>query len=119
MIVIEALDHINIAAKDLEKSIEFYTVFLDFECTEKNENEAIITFDEQLKIKLVKSENASTNPDCSALSFILDVDDFTEGLQVLETNEITILSGPSETENGENVVIADPAGNAIELYYVE
>ncbi|MES0491778.1 MAG: VOC family protein [Leptospirales bacterium] len=119
MIVIEALDHINIAAKDLEKSIEFYTVFLDFECVESNENEATITFDEQLKIKLVKSETASTNPEYPALSFILDIDDFTEGLQVLETNEIAILSGPIETENGENVIISDPAGNAIELYYVE
>ena len=56
MIVIEALNHINIAAKDLEKSIEFYTVFLDFECIETKEDEAIITFDDQLKIRLVKSE---------------------------------------------------------------
>jgi len=119
MIVIEALNHINIAAKDLEKSIEFYTVFLDFECIETKEDEAIITFDDQLKIRLVKSENVSANPDYPALSFILDVDDFTEGLAVLETNEINILAGPSETDSGENVIIGDPAGNAIELYYVE
>ena len=119
MIVIEALDHIKVPASDLEKSVEFYTMVLDFETIESAEEYALITFDDKIVIKLVAVENANPG-DQPFLSFILDVDDFTEALQELEKNDdIEIVSGPNAQENGENILIKDPAGNILELYYVE
>ena len=120
MIIIESLDHINIPTTNLEKSIEFYTMFLDFELVSNTENEeAIISFDDVLMVKLSPSEESSIISSYPVLSFILDVDDFTEGLQEIETGDIKIISGPDEIKNGESMVIADPSGNAIELYYKE
>ena len=119
MIIIESLDHINIPTADLEKSIEFYTMFLDFELVSRADDHAIISFDDVLMVNLKKSEETLATSEYPVLSFILDVDDFTEGLQEIESGEIKIISGPVETEDGESIVIGDPAGNAIELYYKE
>lgn len=121
MIVIEALDHIKVPASDLEKSLEFYTMVLDFEKIESKSTDeyALITFDDKVVIKLVAVESANPG-DQPLLSFILDVDDFTEALQDLEKNgDIEIVSGPNAQDNGENILIKDPAGNILELYYVE
>ena len=119
MIVIEALDHIKIPTTDLEKSIEFYTMLLDFELIENTDEQALITFDDKVVIKLVVVDEASTGSQ-PLLSFILDVDDFTEALQELEKEEgVEIVAGPNAIENGENIWIKDPSGNVLELYYVE
>ncbi|MDH5720613.1 MAG: VOC family protein [Spirochaetia bacterium] len=117
MIIIESLNHINIKTDDLKKSIEFYTMFLDFELVSEEENSAFVSFD-SLTLKLQKAENKS---DCEMssplLSFIMDVDDFTDAMQEIEEHGYEITAGPSEIENGENVVIKDPGGSLIELYY--
>ncbi len=117
MIVIESFDHINLPALDLQKSIEFYTMFFDFEQVSLTEKDAIVAFD-SLNIRLVKTDsNKATS--LPLMSFILDVDDFTEALQEIEENNIQIVSGPFEIPGGEAVHIQDPGGNLIELYYKE
>ena len=118
MIVIESLNYVNIPAEDIEKSLEFYTMFLDFEKIKEGEKEAIISFDDKLMVRLYKARSGDRF-DFPILSFVLDIDDFTEALQDIETEGVTIASGPSETPNGEHVLIKDPAGNILELYYEE
>jgi predicted enzyme related to lactoylglutathione lyase len=119
MIVIESLNHINLPAQDLAKSVEFYSMFLDFEEISIDEETAIISFDDKIHIKLIKTSDEQKQKQMPVLSFILDIDDFTEALQEIEANSIPIISGPNEISGGENVIIGDPAGNPIELYYQE
>jgi predicted enzyme related to lactoylglutathione lyase len=47
------------------------------------------------------------------------VDDFTDALKELEVKKVEILKGPVMIEGGEAVLIADPDGNLIELFYNE
>ncbi|MDH4262188.1 MAG: VOC family protein [Spirochaetia bacterium] len=119
MIVIESLNHINLPAHDLEKSVEFYAMLLDFEEVESDTNSVTISFDDKLNIRLIKTEGSPINSNFPIFSFIMDIDDFTEALQEIESSNIPIISGPSEIDGGENLLIADPAGNTIELYYQE
>jgi len=119
MIVIESLNHINLPANDLEKSVEFYSMLLDFEEVESDTNSKTISFDDKLNIRLVKTEEKLINSNFPIFSFIMDIDDFTEALQEVEASKIKIISGPNEINGGENLLIADPAGNTIELYYQE
>jgi catechol 2,3-dioxygenase-like lactoylglutathione lyase family enzyme len=51
MVIIETLSHINMPAKNLQKAVEFYTQFLDFEIVEENTNFALVGFD-NLHLKL-------------------------------------------------------------------
>ncbi len=117
MIVVESLHHINIQAGDVKTSTEFYTMFLDFELVAEEESSSLVRFDNvTLKLHNFGGEIDNENP---VISFILDVDDFTEALQEIESREVEIITGPNETEKGERVVIKDPAGNLIELFYEE
>ena len=118
MIVVEALENINICTNDLNKSTEFYTMLFDFELMEEHEEYNIIRFD-SLNVKIRKEENKVADTKIPLFSFILDVDDFTDALQELESNEIKIVNGPNETDKGESLQILDPGGNLIELYYQE
>ena len=117
MIVVEGLHHINIPATDLAKSVEFYSMFLDFERLEESEKSAKLQFD-NLTINL-NTEIEAINETYPVFSFILDVDDFTDALQEIESRGIEVASGPTETEKGEKVVIKDPSSNLLELFYVE
>lgn len=116
MVIIETLSHINMPAKNLQKAVEFYTQFLDFEIVEETANFAIVSFD-NLQLKLDTGLEAYAK--VPVLSFLLDVDDFTEALQEIEENNIEIAKGPFEIEGGESVHVADPSGNLVELYYRE
>jgi catechol 2,3-dioxygenase-like lactoylglutathione lyase family enzyme len=116
MVIIETLSHINMPAKNLQKAVEFYTQFLDFEVVEETDNFALVSFD-NLHVRLDNSiEPYAKVP---VLSFLLDVDDFTEALQEVEQGEVSIAKGPFEIEGGESVHLVDPNGNLVELYYRE
>lgn len=116
MVIIETLSHINMPAKNLQKAVEFYTQFLDFEVVEESGNFALVSFD-NLQVRL--DSGLEPYAKVPVLSFLLDVDDFTEALQEVEQGEITIAKGPFEIEGGESVHVADPNGNLVELYYRE
>lgn len=115
MILIESLHHINLAAKDLKTSREFYESFMDFEVINETADTALLNF-EDINILLTKVDSFEPSK-TPLLSFIMDIDDFTDALQDIEANNVTIVAGPSETPRGENLVIRDPAGNLIELFY--
>jgi predicted enzyme related to lactoylglutathione lyase len=103
-------------AKNLQKAVEFYTQFLDFEIIEEGSNYTIVSFD-NLNLKL--DTGLEPYAKVPVLSFLLDVDDFTEALQEIEENNMEIAKGPFEIEGGESVYVSDPSGNLVELYYRE
>jgi len=119
MIVIESLNHINIPAQDIQKAVEFYTLYLDFEEVEVKEKEAILSFDDKISIRIFLEKDHKPSGIYPLFSFILDIDDFTDALQVIEQNKIKIVSGPNENKKGESLIISDPSGNNIEFFYEE
>lgn len=119
MIVIESLSHINIPTEEPEKLVEFYTMFLDFEAVSDENGDTSLSFDDKLVCKLVPVESVPDRGTTPLVSFILDVDDFTDALQEIEKGGIDIVDGPNEIKGGESIIIADPSGNLLELYYRE
>lgn len=121
MILLEGLAHISQGSSDLKRSIAFYQDILDFEILEEDSNHAILRLDPvTIRLNLIKGYRCSIqNPGQSSLSFILDVDDFTSAIVELEKEEIEIIKGPVSIDDGESILIADPDGNLIELFYKE
>ena len=121
MLIIENIYCINIKTKDIEKSLNFYTLFLDFEKIDIQENFCILEFN-NIKINLMKvAPDALIDTTFPILSLIMDVDDFTDAIQEVEEEGKTIIAGPSENSNekGEYIHLQDPSGNVIELFYNE
>ena len=118
MIVVEQLQTVNLPAGNLEDTIQFYNLFFDFELIEQHEEFAILSFD-SLRLKLITNQESNANNSIPTLSFLLDVDDFTDAIQEIESNESPVVSGPVEITGGETIHIKDPSGNIIELFYQE
>lgn len=119
--ILEGLHHISLGCSDLGKSIEFYTGVLDFEVMEQGDSFALLHLD-PIQVRLNQLDgyrSRVTNPGEMSISFILDVDDFTDAIQELEEKEIEIINGPVMIEGGEAILITDPDGNMIELFYRE
>lgn len=121
MIVLESLDHISLGSSNLKKSIDFYVDVLDFEVAEETDTYVLIQLDYlTLRLNYVEGFKCQQeNPSMFSLSFILDVDDFTQALSDLEEKKIPIVIGPIVIEGGESIIIQDPDGNWIELFYKE
>ncbi|BDA80466.1 dioxygenase [Leptospira kobayashii] len=115
MIIVEGIGHVNIPVTQLDASIEFYREIFDFEVETKKDAEAILSLD-SFKIRLVKS-TISPDQTLAALSFVMDVDDFTEAITELEEKNVKIVRGPESTDSGESLTFADPNQNLIEIYY--
>ncbi len=121
MILVEGLHHISIGSSNLKRSVAFYRDLLDFEVVEEEPKHALVRLDPiTLRLNLIDGYKARvTNPGETSLSFILDVDDFTDAIQDLESKEVEIIKGPIPIEGGESLLIGDPDGNLIELFYNE
>ncbi|MBU43480.1 MAG: dioxygenase [Spirochaetaceae bacterium] len=121
MILVEGLHHISLGSSNLQRSVQFYTEVLDFELLEESENHALVRLDPiAIRFNLIPDfTSAVENPGEFSLSFILDVDDFTEAIQELEQREIKIIKGPLLIEGGESLLVADPDGHLLELFYRE
>ena len=120
MIIVEGIDHLNIPVSDLNKSAKFYSDIFDFEILgEQTENSVVMSLN-PIKIRLVKMaevKNYLTEKNMSTLSFILDMDDFTEAITELENKEVKIVKGPESTADGESLTFGDPDNNLIEIFY--
>lgn len=121
MILLEGLHHISLGSTDLKKSVGFYRDLLDFELLDEAERFALIRLDPiSIRLNLIDGYQAKVeNPGEQSLSFVLDVDDFTNAIEELENNDINIINGPVGIEGGEAILIADPDGHLIELFYNE
>lgn len=115
MIIVEGIGHVNIPVSQLDASIEFYKEIFDFEVESKKETEAILSLD-SFKIRLVAEDSASAKT-MPVISFIMDVDDFTEAISELEEKNVKIVRGPESTDTGESLTFTDPSQNLIEIYY--
>ncbi|TGN17134.1 VOC family protein [Leptospira idonii] len=115
MIIVEGIGHVNIPVSQLEASIEFYREIFDFEVETKKDAEAILSLD-SFKIRLVKG-NVASEQTMPVISFVMDVDDFTEAITELEEKNVKIVKGPESTESGESLTFTDPNQNLIEIYY--
>ncbi len=119
--LLEGLHHISLGCSDLKRSTDFYTEILDFDLVEEADSYIILHLDPvNIRLNFVEGFRSKVeNPGETSLSFILDVDDFTEALSELEEQSIEIIKGPIMIEGGESVLIADPDGNLLELFYKE
>lgn len=119
MIIVEGVDHINLAVTNLDASSKFYSDLFDFEVIKKTKSYVMLSL-EPINLKLVlveKVENPLSSKLIPTISFSLDVDDFTEAIQEIESNSIKIVKGPEGAHNGEYLIISDPDNNLIELFY--
>ena len=121
MVLLEGLHHISLGSADIKRSISFYQDVLDFDVVEESERHAVLHLDPvSIRINLIEGyKNTLKNPGEMSLSFILDVDDFTAAINELEEKSIEIIQGPVMIEGGESILISDPDGNFIELFYNE
>jgi len=121
MILLEGLHHISLGCSDLKRSLAFYRDILDFEVLEETPCYSLVRLDPvTLRLNHIEGyRSAVQNPGETSLSFILDVDDFTDALKDLEQKKVEILKGPVMIEGGEAILIADPDGHLIELFYNE
>lgn len=121
LMLLEGLHHISLGSSDLNRSVRFYTEVLDFELAEQTDGHAIVSLDPvDLRLNYIEGyKNHTDHPGMFSLAFILDVDDFTQAIQEIENNKVQIIKGPLMIEGGESLLIADPDGNLIELFYKE
>jgi catechol 2,3-dioxygenase-like lactoylglutathione lyase family enzyme len=119
--LLEGLHHISLGSADLKRSVAFYQDVLGLDLVEEGEQHVLLSQDPvTIRLNLIPGYKSKiTNPGELSLSFILDVDDFTNAVQELEENEIEILTGPVGIQGGESLLISDPDGNLIELFYRE
>ncbi len=119
MLLIEALDHITLGTTNLKQAVQFYQVLFDFEVAEESEKSVMLVRD-PYKIyfqEIIDFSPLTKNPGQFSLSFSMEMDDFTSAIKELEERKIEILTGPLAIEGGESLVIADPDGHLIELFY--
>ncbi len=121
MILVEGLHHISLGSADINRTISFYQDLFDFELLDHAEGYAVLSRDLlRLRFNFVPNYRSSVkNPGETSFSFILDTDDFTEAIHELEQSKIEIIKGPLAIEGGESLILADPDGHLLELFYKE
>ena len=121
MIIVEGVNHINLAVSDLKASVKFYSDLFDFEIIDDSHKGYVVMTLDPIKIKLIKVdkvENQLSAMKQPSVSFIMDVDDFTEAITEIEDKKIPIVRGPEATESGgETLIFKDPDNNLIEIFY--
>jgi catechol 2,3-dioxygenase-like lactoylglutathione lyase family enzyme len=115
MIIVEGLDHVNIPVSNLDTSKDFYVDLFDFEVEEEDGDAVIMGLDSH-KLRLIKVDSVDPRP-FPLVSFIMDVDDFTEAISEMEAKDIKIVLGPEGNSKGEYLVFSDPDSNQIEIFY--
>ena len=121
MIIVEGIDYISIPVTNPEASADFYADLFDFEVIgDKAGNKVRLVLDPyQLQlVKLDSTENPISSANIPVISFAMDVDDFTEAINEIESKDIAIVKGPEANgKGGESLMFADPDNNLIEIFY--
>lgn len=119
MIVIESVNYIGITVSDLEKSVEFYKEFFDFETVDNisTAGQAFLKMGD-IMLALEEIEDYKAGADTGVcVSFYVDEEDFDDVVDDIKEEGIEIVSGPENLRKGQRVVFLDPDGNRIELSY--
>ncbi len=121
MILLEGMHHVSLGSADLERSIKFYRDIFDFELIEQSDQHVFLRLDPfHIRFNYIVNYHCSIkNPGETSYAFILDIDDFTDAIRDLEKNEIEIIKGPLSIEGGESLLVSDPDGHLLELFYQE
>ncbi|EPG64749.1 VOC family protein [Leptospira wolffii] len=122
MIIVEGIDYIVIPTGDLSASVKFYSELFDFEPVEEKGGDFAIIGLDSVNLKLLNTngvKGALSEAKSPVLSFVLDVDDFTEAIVELESKAVQIVRGPEARDGGEFLHFLDPSGNILEINYKE
>ena len=119
MFKISGIDHINMYVKDLDKTVNFYKKFFDFEVKEEGFHKVPYKIIGKKNIGFFCAyedpEKVSDNNRISHLGF--HVENFEDVLSALKEENIEVLYGGTyhEHEHSKSIYIADPSGVEIEL----
>lgn len=119
MIVIESVNYIGITVADLDRSVEFYKEFFDFEIVDgiSTAGQAFLKMGD-IMLALEEVDGYKAGADAGVcVSFYVDEEDFDDVIDDIREEGIEIVSGPENLRKGQRVVILDPDGNRIELSY--
>jgi len=121
MIIVEGIEYISIPVTNPEASADFYADLFDFEVIGDTSGNTVRLVLDPYQLQLVKlpsTENPVSTAQIPAISFAMDVDDFTEAINEIESKEISIVRGPEANgKGGESLLFADPDNNLIEIFY--
>ena len=119
------LDHIALEVSNIDKSIDFYTIKLNFSLisravNEEQQEEYCFLESEGTNLELItdlkknyKTKQKAERPYCPHICFVTD--DMEETVKHMLANNIKIIHGPLEIMGEETwVYFSDPDGNVLE-----
>ncbi len=114
MIIIEQINHISVAVTNLDKAIDFYRDCLGFDVVERQSggSDAVLQVGD-MNLRLSSAEKPGKKSSEDYICFSVDMDDFDDAVDFIESENISILFGPEISKTRKKVVIADPDGNNI------
>jgi catechol 2,3-dioxygenase-like lactoylglutathione lyase family enzyme len=110
-----SMDHVNMAVKNLDESVEFYKKLFGFEIKkEQPEDKSKIIGNDNIKLCLY--EDPQMKPEGGIAHFGFHVENFDEILEICKSLGVKIYyDGPVQFEKSRSVYISDPSGYDIEL----
>jgi len=118
-LVATSIDHVNMKVKNLEKSVQFYTILFGFEIKQEenpNKSDAPSKIIGNNSIKLCLYEVPDMSPQGGIAHFGFHIANFNEVIAKCREQEVQILyGGEVDWEKSKSVYIVDPSGYEIEL----
>jgi catechol 2,3-dioxygenase-like lactoylglutathione lyase family enzyme len=117
--LVKGFSHATINVKDLAESLRFYVDLLGMEVVHKGKRDAYLEWgdawvclQERPKFYEMKEELLGVDH----IAFYITEENFKSAVQLLKTNNITIVREPVERGIGLSVIFIDPNGTKLELH---
>ena len=118
------IDHVEITASDLDRSIRFYTDVFGFTMKERIkplapdiEEIAFLTLGDTM-LELLNMKNPAPNPGCAQVGFrsmAIEVDNMDRAIEYLKGKGVGVTWGPVNLGTSIRAEIKDPDGLIVEL----
>jgi len=118
------IDHVEITARDLDRSIRFYTDIFGLTMKERIrqpapdiEEIAFLTLGDTM-LELLNMKNPAPNPECAQVGFrsmAIEVDDMDRAIEYLKGKGVAVTWGPVNLGTSIRAEIKDPDGLSVEL----
>ena len=118
------IDHVEITASDLDRSIRFYTDVFGFTMKERFkppapdiEEIAFLTLGDTM-LELLNMKNSAPNPECAQVGFrsmAIEVHDMGRAIEYLKGKGVAVTWGPVNLGASIRAEIKDPDGLTVEL----